>query len=113
MDRTDLFKISKVVYGAREIVAGLWSNLQKQPVYGSYSELAGWLSVSVKVESLRNFFGTTDVVNSDSFGRLKSCRRDSISVTLTQFETNRMTCKMGLNRLQHTNNITKKGTNGV
>jgi len=108
----DLFKISKVVYGAREIVAGLWSNLQKHPVYGRYSELAGWLSISVKVESLRNFFGTTDV-NSDSFGRLKSCRRDSIFVMLTQFKTSRMTRKRGLNGLQCTNNVTKKGTNGV
>ena len=33
MDRTGLFKTSKVVYGAREIVAGPWSNLQKQPVF--------------------------------------------------------------------------------
>ena len=49
-DRTDLFKISKLVYGARVIVTSLYGNVQKQPVYGRYSELAGWLSVSVKVE---------------------------------------------------------------
>ena len=55
VDRKDLFKISKVVYGARVIVACPWSNLRKQPVYGRYSELAGWLSVSVKVESLGKF----------------------------------------------------------
>ena len=53
MDRTDLFKISKLVYGAK--VTSLYGNLQKQPVYGRYSELAGWLSVSVKVENLGNF----------------------------------------------------------
>jgi len=34
VDRTDLFKISKVVYGPRETVKSLWSNLEKQPVYG-------------------------------------------------------------------------------
>ena len=54
MDRTDLFKISKLVYGARVIVTNLYGNLQKQPVYGRYIELAGWLSVSVKVENLGN-----------------------------------------------------------
>jgi len=53
VDRTDLFKISKLVYGAK--VTSLYGNLQKQPVYGRYSELAGWLSVSVKVENLGNF----------------------------------------------------------
>ena len=46
VDRTDLFKISKLVYGARIIVTSLYANLQKQPVYGTYRELAGWLSVS-------------------------------------------------------------------
>ena len=50
-DRTDLFKISKLVYGARVIVTSLYGNVQKQPVYGRYSELAGWVSVSVKVEN--------------------------------------------------------------
>ena len=34
VDRTDLFKISKLVYGARVIVTSLYGNLQKQPVYG-------------------------------------------------------------------------------
>jgi len=53
--RTDLFKISKLVYGARVIVTSLYGNLQKQPVYGRYRELAGWLSVSVKAENLGNF----------------------------------------------------------
>jgi hypothetical protein len=52
VDRTDLFKISKSVYGARVIVTSLYGNLQKRPVYGRYSELAGWLSVSVKVKNL-------------------------------------------------------------
>ena len=55
MDRTDLFKISKLVYGARVIVTRLYGNLQKQTVYSRYSELAGWLSVSVNVENLGNF----------------------------------------------------------
>ena len=45
-------KISKLVYGAWVIVTSLYGNLQKQPVYGRYSELAGWLSVSVKIECL-------------------------------------------------------------
>ena len=54
VDRTDLFKISKLVYGARVIVTSLNGNFQKRPVYGRYSELAGWLSVSVKVENLGN-----------------------------------------------------------
>ena len=55
MDRIDLFKISKLVYGARVIVTSLYGNLQKRPVYGRYSELAGWLSASVRVENLGNF----------------------------------------------------------
>jgi len=90
VDRTDLLKISKLVYGARVIVTSLYGNLQKQPVYGRYREMAGWLSVSVRVENLGKLFETIDVVNSDSFGHLKSCRRDSILVTLAQFKTNRM-----------------------
>ena len=57
VDRTDLFKISKLVYGARVIVTSLYGNLQKRPVYGRYSELAGWLSVSVRVENLGYFWG--------------------------------------------------------
>ena len=57
MDTADLFKISKLVYGASVIVTSLYGNLQKQSVYGRYSELAGWLSVSVKVENLGNFLG--------------------------------------------------------
>jgi len=52
--RTDLFKISKLVYGARVTVTSLYGNLQKQPVYGRYIELAGRVSVSVKVENLGN-----------------------------------------------------------
>jgi len=92
VDWTDLFKISKLVYDAKVIVTSLYGNLQKQPVNGRYSELAG-LSFSVKVENLRELFETTDVVNSDSFGHLTSCRRDSILVTLTQFKTNRRSRK--------------------
>jgi len=55
VDRTDLFKIRKLFYDARVIVTSLYGNLQKQPVYGRYREMAGWLSVSVKVERLGNF----------------------------------------------------------
>ena len=40
-----------------------------------------------------NLLGTFDVLKSASFGHRKSCRRHSILVTLTQFETNRMTRK--------------------
>ena len=57
VNRADLFKISKLVYRARVIVTSLYGNLQKQPAYGRYSELAGWLSVNVKVENLGNFLG--------------------------------------------------------
>jgi len=41
VDRIDIFKISNLVYGARVFVTSLYGNLQKQPVYGRYSELAG------------------------------------------------------------------------
>jgi len=61
VERTDLFKISKLIYGARVIITSLYGNLQKQPVYGRYREMAGWLSVSVKVER----FGKCVVTNSD------------------------------------------------
>jgi hypothetical protein len=55
VERADLFKINKLVYGVRVIVTSLYGNLQKQTVYGRYSELAGWLSASVRVENLGNF----------------------------------------------------------
>jgi len=55
VERADVLKISKLVYGARVIVTSLFGNLQKQPVYGRYREMAGWLSASVKVERLGNF----------------------------------------------------------
>ena len=57
VERADLFKINKLVYGVRVIVTSLYGNLQKQTVYGRYSELAGRLSVNVKVENLGNFLG--------------------------------------------------------
>jgi hypothetical protein len=56
VDRTDLFKISKLVYNGREIVRSLYSNLQGQTVYGGYSELAGSLFVIVKSYGLGNFW---------------------------------------------------------
>jgi len=36
---------------------------------------------------LGELFGTTDVVNSDSFLNFKSCKRDSILARPTQFKT--------------------------
>jgi len=45
VERTELFKISKLVYGERVSVTSLYGNLQKQPVYGRYSEQPGWLVV--------------------------------------------------------------------
>ena len=55
IDRSGLFKISNLVYDGREIVRNLCSNLQRQTVYGGYSELAGSLFVSVKIDGLGNF----------------------------------------------------------
>jgi hypothetical protein len=45
-----------LVYGGREIVTSLYSSLQgTETVYGGYSEPAGPLFVSVKIDGLRNF----------------------------------------------------------
>jgi len=55
VDKSDLFKISNLVYDRREIVRSLYSSLQGQTVYGRYSELAGLLFVSVKIDGLGNF----------------------------------------------------------
>jgi hypothetical protein len=55
VDRRNLFKIRKLVYGGREIVTSLCSSLQGQAVYGEYSELAGSPFVSVKMDGLGNF----------------------------------------------------------
>jgi hypothetical protein len=55
VDRTELFKISILVYDGREIVRSLYSSLQGQTVYGGYSKLAGALFVSVKIDGLGNF----------------------------------------------------------
>jgi hypothetical protein len=55
VDRTDLFKVSNLLYDGREIVRSLYSSLQGQTVYGGYSELAGSLFVSVKIVGLGNF----------------------------------------------------------
>ena len=62
---------------------------------------------------LGELFGTIDVVNSDSFGHRKSCTRDSILVTLTQFKTNRLTRK-GVQTGYDMGTALQKGeTNGV
>jgi hypothetical protein len=55
VDRTDLFKISNLVYGGREIVMSLYSSLQGQTLYGGYIELAGTSFVSAKIDGLGNF----------------------------------------------------------
>ena len=55
VDRSELFKISNVVYDGREIVRSLYSSLEGQAVYGGYSELAASLLVSVKIDGLGNF----------------------------------------------------------
>jgi hypothetical protein len=57
VDRTDLFKISNLVYCGREIVTRLFNSLQgqRQTVYGGYSELAGSKFVGVKIDGLGNF----------------------------------------------------------
>jgi len=55
VDRSDWFKISNLVYDGREILRSLYSSLQGQTVYGGYSELAGSLFVSVKIDGLRDF----------------------------------------------------------
>jgi hypothetical protein len=76
VERSDLFKISNLVYEGREIVRSQYSSLQGQTVYGRYSELAGSQCISGRFNGLRNcvllFLGTIDVVDFDSFGYLKS-----------------------------------------
>ena len=49
-DKRDLFKIINLVYGEREIVRSLYNSLQGHAVYGGYSELAGSLFVSIKMD---------------------------------------------------------------
>ena len=61
MDRADLFKISKLVYGARVIVTSLYGSLQGQREF--------------MVDGLGELFGTIDVVGRDNFGHLKSCQK--------------------------------------
>jgi hypothetical protein len=91
LDRTNLFKISKLVYGARVIVtifcgklrgqslsasvnvASLCASLQAQRQFMRGIEIAIWPFVSVKVYGLGEFFVKTDVVGRDKFGHFKSC----------------------------------------
>ena len=91
LDRTDLFKISKLVYGARVIVtswcgklrgqslsarvnvASLCASLQGQRQFMMGIEIASWPFVSVKVYGLGELIVTTDVVGRDKFGHFKSC----------------------------------------
>jgi alanine dehydrogenase len=55
VDRADLFKVSNLVIRWKEILRSLYSSLQGQRVYGGYSELAGSLFVSFKIDGLGNF----------------------------------------------------------
>ena len=59
VDRTDLFKISNLVFGGREIVrvTSLYNSLQgqRQAVYGGYSEPVGSQFVSVIIDGLGNY----------------------------------------------------------
>jgi len=55
-DKRDLFKIINLVYGEREIVRSLYNSLQGHAVYGGYSELAGSLFVSIKMDGWENFW---------------------------------------------------------
>jgi hypothetical protein len=56
--RSDLLKISNLVYDGKKIIRSLYSSLQgqtdRQTVYGGYSELAGSSFVSVKFNGLGN-----------------------------------------------------------
>jgi len=54
VDRSDLFKISNLVYNGRETVSSLYCSLQGQTVCGGYSDLEG--SLFVKVDGSGNFW---------------------------------------------------------
>jgi hypothetical protein len=58
VDRADLFKISNLVLGGKQIVTSHYSSLegQRQTVYGEYSELAVSRFVCVKINGLGNFW---------------------------------------------------------
>jgi len=57
VDQTDLFKISNIVYGGREIVLNVYSlQGQRCTVYDGYGKLVGLTFVSVKIYGLRSFF---------------------------------------------------------
>jgi hypothetical protein len=55
VDRSDLFKTGNLV-GWNGEGADWYSNLQGKKIYGSYSELAGLLLVSVRIDGLGNFW---------------------------------------------------------
>jgi hypothetical protein len=52
VDGRDLFEISNLFYGGRGIVTSVYGSLQgqRQTVYGGYSEVAGSLFFSVKID---------------------------------------------------------------
>ena len=91
LDRTDLFKISKLVYGARVIVTIFCVQVKgtefkckrkcsefvcqltgTEAIYEGYRD-SNLAVCSVKVYGLGEFFVTTDVVGRDKFGHFKSC----------------------------------------
>jgi hypothetical protein len=54
-DRSGLFKTGNIV-GRDEEGTEWYSNVQGKKIYGSYSELAGSLLVSVRIDGLGNFW---------------------------------------------------------
>jgi hypothetical protein len=55
VERSDLFKISNLVYGGLDVLRSLYNSLQGQTVYDGYSELAVSLFFSVKINVSVNF----------------------------------------------------------
>ena len=74
VDRTNLFKISNLVWSGKEIVTSLYSSLdgQMQTVYGWYSELAVSPFVIVKMNGLEKGWEQLTLLISTAFGHLKS-----------------------------------------
>ena len=73
LDRKDLFKIIKLIYGARVIVTSLYGSLQGQRQFMMCIEIAVWPFISVTIGGLGEILVTTDFVGCDKFGHFKSC----------------------------------------
>jgi hypothetical protein len=80
VDSSDLFKISNLVYNGREIVKSLYYSLQRQTVYGGYSDLAG--SLFVKVDGSGNFWNNWSCKLWQLLDILNLARKDSVLVTV-------------------------------